>query len=393
MPAESAITPPATPPTIMLVAGENSGDQHGARLLGHLKALVPGIKSFGFGGDAMAAAGMDLDFNLARDLPIIGLSQAVLKYPQLRRLLARAGDLLRQRRPDALVLIDYPGFNLCVAEIAHELGIPVIYYISPQLWAWNHKRIHAIRRTVSLMLVILPFEADLYREAGVPVEYVGHPLMDHEAPAEDREGVLKRLGLENCSPVIGILPGSRQSEVRRHLPVMLDAAELLARDFPQAGFILARAGTIPAGQISEEIARRPRLRVVVADGQDTSVRPAMDFAICKSGTSTLELVLQGIPMVVVYKVSIATELFARSHLRIAHVGLVNIVAGREVAPELLQRDATPARIAAETTRLLRDEPARRAMAEGLDEVRRKIGGSGASLNAAQAIAKFLKARG
>jgi lipid-A-disaccharide synthase len=373
----------------MFIAGENSGDQHAARLIRELRTLLPHMQCFGFGGEQMEAAGMRLEQNLAQKLPIIGLSQAVRNYGKLKALLRRVGDMLANEKPDALILVDYPGFNLRVARIAKQLGIPVIYFISPQIWAWHKSRLQAIAETVSLMLVILPFEEDLYRKAGVPVAYVGHPLQDDTSPIRPREEVLTGLGVKPGSRVIGVIPGSRRGEVVRHMPVLMEAVQLLAARLPDAEFVMPRASTIPVGMIDKYLQRYPGARIHVAEHDLKSVRAAMDFAICKSGTSTLELALLGVPMVIIYKVSLPTLLLAKAVLRIPWIGLVNIVANQLVAPELVQRNATPGKIAAAVEQILGDPAALSRMRDQLAKVRAKFSGAGASRRAATEIARLL----
>ncbi|AXA36057.1 MAG: lipid-A-disaccharide synthase [Candidatus Hydrogenedentota bacterium] len=374
----------------MFVAGENSGDQHAARLIGELRQRDPSLHCFGFGGEAMAHAGLELVENLAQRVPIIGLSQAIRHYPTLRRLFSRAVDLLASRRPNALVLVDYPGFNLRLAQEAKKLGIPVIYYISPQVWAWNKHRLRIIADTVSLMLVILPFEAELYRREGVPVAYVGHPLLDHEGPMHSRAEVLARLGLPSDAYVVGLIPGSRIPEVRRHLPVLLEAAVAIRRKLPNAAFVIPQATTVSRELIENHVRGYPHLRVAIADGQLASIRSALDFALCKSGTSTLELALADVPMVIFYKVSLPTMLFAKAVLRIPWVGLVNIIANEMIVPELLQHDATPERLARAALEIICSPEQLTRMREGLARVRRAMGRSGASARAAEEILHYLQ---
>lgn len=374
---------------LMFVAGENSGDLHAARLIGELRALEPGLECFGFGGDRMQAAGMRLDENLAQKLPIIGATQALRNYGRLRDLFRRASRMLAGERPDALVLVDYPGFNLRVAREAKRLGVPVVYFISPQIWAWHRSRINIIRDTVSLMLVILPFEERIYRDAGVRSEYVGHPLLDDPERARPRAEFLASVGIGADRRVIGLIPGSREPEIVRHMPMMLETARLLHARFPDAAFLVPLASTIPPGLLDKYLERAPGLPVTVTAEHAVSARAAMDFAICKSGTSTLELALAGVPMVIVYQGSTLTYLMAKALVRIPWIGLVNIVANDTIAPEYLQHDAAPPKLAEGVARIL-DDPARLAsMRDGLARVRQKLGKPGASRRAAEAILRLL----
>jgi lipid-A-disaccharide synthase len=373
----------------MFIAGENSGDMHASRVITELRQIFPQAEIFGYGGERMEKAGMRLIENLAQKLPIMGFTQVIRKYPKIRALLRQAADLLRDERPDLLVLVDYPGFNLRTAKKARELGVPVAYYISPQFWAWHRSRIEIIRANVDKMLVILPFEADLYRQENIAVEYVGHPLQDDTESLKPRTQVFSGLGLDPAAEVIGLMPGSRNGEVERHLPVMLEAAEIIHQARPGAQFVIPRATTILPGLIRQHLDRFPAVPATVADSDHKSVRAAMDFVICKSGTSTLEYALAGVPMVIIYKTSAITAFIARRVLEIPHIGLVNIVAGEEVSPELWQDRASGPEIARRALEILQN-PQRLASAQAkMAAVREKIGGPGASRHAAEAIAQML----
>ncbi len=376
-------------PLIMFVAGENSGDLHASRVIKELRQMYPQGEFFGFGGDRMEQAGMHLEENLAQKLPIIGLTQVIKNYPKIRELLRRAADMLRHRRPDLLVLIDYPGFNLRTAAVARQEGIPVVYYISPQVWAWHRERLVNIRNTVDKMLVILPFEEEMYRQEGINAEYVGHPLQDDATDITPRAEVLQRLDLPLDAKLVGIVPGSRNAEIIRHLPPMLEAARLIQKGHPGVRFVLPRAGTVPVELVQKYLSRYPDVEVIVAEDDHKSIRAAMDFAICKSGTSTLEYALLGVPMVIIYKASFLTGVIAKRVLKIPHIGLVNIVAGKEVAPELLQDQATGEVIGDRVLRLLNSPEAMQRMKDDLAGVRDKMGGPGASRRAAEAISVVL----
>jgi len=379
-------------PVIMFIAGENSGDLHASRVITELKTIFPNAEMFGFGGDRMEQAGMRLEENLAQKLPIIGATQVIKNYPKLKELLNRAADMLRTRRPDLLVLVDYPGFNLRTAAVARAAGIPVAYYISPQVWAWHRERLEVIRKNVDKMLVILPFEADMYRSEGIDAEYVGHPLQDDLTEINPRQEVLNRLGISPDAEVIGLMPGSRTAEIVRHLPAMLEAAQIIRKERPEAQFVLPRASTIAPDLLKKYLGRFADVKVTVVDDDHKSVRAAMDFVICKSGTSTLEYALLGIPMVIIYRASFLTGFIAKRVLKIPHIGLVNIVAKEEVAPELLQEQATGPLIAKEVLRLLSDEKSLVYMKQKLAEVRDLMGGPGASRHAAESIAGLIKSQ-
>lgn len=377
------------PTRLMFVAGENSADQHASRLILELRSQIPNFECFGYGGSQMAAAGMRLDVNLAEGFPIIGITQAVKHYPELKRLFQHAKELLATERPDALVLVDYPGFNLRLAREAVKLNIPVIYFIAPQVWAWHSSRIKALAETVSLLLVIFPFEEPLFREAGIETYYVGHPLLDAPQPSRSRSEVLDAFGLDAETVLIGLLPGSRRSELKYHLLPLLEAARLIAREVPRAAFVLPQAHTIASHDLRSTLAAYPDLSVHVVEHDDASVRAAMDFAICKSGTSTLELALAGIPMIVIYRVSFPTYIFARAVVRTQWISLVNIVAGKTVVPELLQNAATPDKIAMEALRLLRTPAALKEMRAEFTRIKGIFGPPGCARRAAERIIGFL----
>ncbi|MCX7625246.1 MAG: lipid-A-disaccharide synthase [Candidatus Sumerlaeaceae bacterium] len=383
------ITSHNKPIRLMFVAGENSADQHASRLILELKKQIANLQCFGYGGSQMAAAGMRLDFNLAEGLPIIGITQAIKHYPELKRLFNRARRMLAHERPDALVLVDYPGFNLRLAREATKLHIPVIYYIAPQVWAWHSSRIKILAKTVSMLLVIFPFEETLFRQAGIETYYVGHPLLDAPLASRSRQEVLDFLGLPVETTLIGLIPGSRRSELKYHLRPMLEAARRVAREIPQAAFVLPQAHTITSDLLRPELEAYRDLRIRIVEDDHASVRTALDFAICKSGTSTLELALAGVPMVVIYRVSTPTYLIARAVVRTQWISLVNIVMGRAVVPELLQDAAAPDRIAEETLKLLRTPTALAEMRTELSRIKGMFGPPGCAKRAAERIVAFL----
>lgn len=334
------------------------------------------------GGPHMRAAGVQMVRGIERHdvVGLIGLAQllAVLRsYVALSR-------FLRTTRLDAVVFVDYPGFNLRMAKVAARAGHRVLYYISPQIWAWRPGRIRLIARVVHRMIVILPFEAELYEKAGVPCSFVGHPLLDAVAPAYDRDELRKRYQVDGATPVVGLLPGSRESEVRTLLPVMLGAAAQLRAAFPTARYLLAQAASVADGWLGELLQETP-IEVRVVKDQSSEVLAACDLAWIASGTATLQSAVVGTPMILTYRASWLTAALARAVIRIPWIGLVNIVAGRTLVPELLQREARPGRLAQEAERLLRDRGAYEAMRTGLQAVRASLGEPGASRRAAAVV--------
>jgi lipid-A-disaccharide synthase len=291
---------------------------------------------------------------------------------------------MREKRPDALVAVDFPDFNFRLAHAARALGIPVVYYISPQLWAWRPGRMKTMRRITDRVLVIFPFEEKIYRDAGVPVEWVGHPLLDVADPAEPRERFLERVGLDAARPVVALLPGSRRNELRAILPGLAAAARIIATSIPGTQFVLARAPHLPDDLLAPIIAMTDP-RVVIVDGGADNVLAAANVALVASGTVTVQAALHGCPMVVVYRLSPLTYRLGRPFVQVDTFAMVNLVAGRRVVPELMQDDFTPERVAAEALTLLRDPDAAARTRTELLSVRTKLGEPGASARAARAV--------
>lgn len=369
---------------IFIVAGEPSGDLIGSLLISRLLKLNPALKITGIGGDQMAAAGATIRTNIVRDLAIIGLTEVITKFPQIRRLFNDTVGYLREHRPDVLVLIDYPGFNLRLAEQAHRLGIKVVYYVIPQVWAWHQSRAHKIRKFVDEALVLFPFEEKFLRKFDAKATYVGHPLMDIMNITMGREEVFERFQLDPAKKLIGLLPGSRSREVDALLPVMLKAAERIQAAMPDVQFALPRASTVSAEEIERHLGGSS-VQVKVIDSFRYNVRSAMDFAIVASGTATLETGLLLRPMVIVYKIAPFTAFLARLVLKIPHAGLINIVAEKEVVPELLQGKCTPENVARESLRILNDPAEIERIKSDLRRVKEALAGAGASQRAAECV--------
>lgn len=369
-------------PRILIVTGEASGDLHGANLALALRALRPDAELLGVGGGKMKEAGVRLIHGIARldVIGMIGLSQ----LQAVARTYQTVARFLREEAVDGVVFIDNPGLNLRLARAAKRAGKRVIYYIAPQIWAWRPGRINLIRRVVDRMIVILPFEEELYRRAGVPCDFVGHPLLDAIAPSYDRVELRKRFGCEADTPVLGLLPGSREREVRSLFPIMLDAAKRLAEGHPGLRLLVAQAPSIRDGLIEELSSDSAVERCVVKD-QPSEVMAASDVLLVASGTATLQAAVVGTPMVIVYKVSRVTYWIGRMVILVDCIGLVNLVAGRKVVPELIQREANPQRVSEEAGRLLEDRAAAQDMRASFQKVRLALGGPGASRRAAAAI--------
>jgi lipid-A-disaccharide synthase len=366
----------------LIITGEASGDLHGANLAKAIRAQDPSAELLGVGGAKMEAAGVRLIYGIGKwdVIGLFGLSQV----PMILRTYRTLARYLRTTPLDVVVFIDNPGLNLRLARVAKRAGLKVVYYIAPQIWAWHGSRIRLIARVVDRVIVILPFESALYDRAGVPCRFVGHPLLDDVAPSYDRDDLRTRFEVGGEGPVVGLLPGSREKEIRAHLPVMLSAAALLAAQHRRARFLLAQAATIPS-ELIESLLDGAGVRVRVVRDQPSEVMAACDVLLVASGTATLQAALVGTPMVLTYRTSWASYWVARCVVTVPYIGLVNIVAGRGIVPELIQQEATPARLSAEAGRFLSDRVAREEMIEALRQVRMSLGGPGASRRAAETV--------
>ena len=338
-------------PRLLISCGEPSGDLYGGELLRHLRPRLPGLEVFGLGGEH-----------------VLGEQTVLLGHVR-----------------DLAVLVDYPSFNLRLARELKRRGVPVVYYISPQIWAWKGWRIREIQRNVAHMLVIFPFEQALYERAGVPVTFVGHPLVDLVRPATDRAAFLRGAGLDPSRPVVAVLPGSRPTELRYNLPALAGGIRLLAERHPEIQFLLAIAPSLDPATLQSALGPVP---VTLLAGQTHAVLGAATLAVVVSGTATVEAALLGTPMIVVYRVASLTYALGRRMIRVPHAAMANLIAGREVVPELIQWDCTPARVAGESLRLL-DDPNRLARMRGdLAQVAQRLGAPGASDRAAEAVLKY-----
>ncbi|MBI2216398.1 MAG: lipid-A-disaccharide synthase [Candidatus Rokubacteria bacterium] len=373
------------------MAGEASGDLHGATLAQALATLAPERPLFGMGGRRMSEAGVELleDVTAAA---VVGGSEAIGRLPRLWRAYRHLAAALDERRPGALVVIDFPDFNLRLARVAHRAGVPVVYFIPPQVWAWRARRVETMRKLVSLVLAVFPFEPAFYRRARVPVEFVGHPILDALVGAPSRAVARRALGLVD-ELTIGLLPGSRREEIARVMPAMRDAAARIAAVHPTARFVLGLAPTIAAGALGE-IRGTPEGHAAGPEGHAAApeitvfpdrahaVMRASDVLLVASGTATLEAALLGTPMVVCYRVSRTTEAMARLLVRVPWISLANLVLGRAVVPELYQARATGEHLAAEALRLIEDTGARDAQRDAFGEMGRELGEPGVGARAA-----------
>ncbi len=378
-------------PTALIVSGEASGERYGALLVNALRGRMS-LDWFGLGGEEMQASGVELLAH-AKDLAVVGLTEALAGLPKFWRIFRRVLHEIDRRRPRFAVLIDFPDFNLRLARRLKARSVPVIYFVSPQLWAWRPGRIRALKQTINHMLCIFPFEERIYREAGVPVTYVGHPLVDLARPTKGREEFLSALGLNPSRPVIALLPGSRLREIRHHLPILLEAcAQLEATHGVE--FLLVRASTVEADALDHLLrndSAGKRIRVVTDDVYNCL--GSADVTIVSSGTATVEAALLGTPMIVIYRVSRASAAVLRRWVRTPHYSMVNLIAGRAIVPELIQEKLTPQALVREATSLLDSPEKRKTMQSDLAEVARKLGSPGASERAADVIMKLVALTG
>ncbi|MEW5913863.1 MAG: lipid-A-disaccharide synthase [Thermodesulfobacteriota bacterium] len=363
---------------VVLVAGEASGDQHGAKLVRQLKELSPDIDLSGIGGPALEAAGLRL-LHRAEELTVVGFSEVL---PKLKVILGALKDMkrhLKEQRPDLLILIDFPDFNFRLGKAARRLGVPVLYYISPQVWAWRSKRAQEMAGFVDHLACVFPFERRFFQINApmLPVTFVGHPLLDEPEEFEPHS-----LPVPHDAEVMGLLPGSRMSEVRMLLPMMLRAALIMREQRPELHFLLPLAPGLPLDKVQPMLKHLPPGTTVLTGLAAQAMARARALLVC-SGTATLQAALAGTPLVVVYKTGGFNYRVARSLVRVEHIAMPNLIIQRRLVPELIQEAATPEKLATEGLRLLTDETRRQRMIQGLQEVRQRLGGPGASRKVAE----------
>jgi lipid-A-disaccharide synthase len=373
---------------LLLSCGEASGDLYAGALTRELRALEPSAAVAGLGGPQLEAAGGTL-IDDYRDISATGLIEPLSKLPRLVEARKRLVDWARAERPDALVLIDFSGFNLRLAPAIKALGVPIVYYISPQIWAWRRKRLETIKTIADRVLVIFPFEEPIYRDAGIPVEFVGHPLIDLAQPSAPRGQFLAARGLTPDAPTVAILPGSRTSEVARILPRLIEAADHIRVAVPTAQFVLARAPRLP-DRLFDAARGGAGDRLAVVEGDADAVLASADVALTASGTATVQTALHDTPMVIVYRLSAVSYQLLRRLVSVDAIGMVNLIAGERIVPELVQDEFTPDAVAREAVSMLTDRARSARIRQGLARVREKLGGPGASRRAAEAILRIAR---
>ena len=375
------------PISLLLSAGEASGDMYAARLAVALKQRMD-VDIFGMGGPQMRAAGVDVITDYS-EVSVVGITEILSHLPSLVRAMRRLVSEAEKRKPAFAILTDFPGFHLRLARKLRPLGTRNIYYICPQFWAWRPWRVRLVKRRFAQALCIFPFEEKFFSDAGVPTRFIGHPLVGNVRATEDRDTLLQRNHLASDRPLVVILPGSRNSELHRHMPILLDAIQKIEAEL-KCHYLVAAAHPKDVAFLEREISTLPAgISTRVVDGQTYNALAAADAAIVSSGTATVEAALLNAPMVVVYRVTPMTAALAKPLVRTKFFAMVNLIAGRLAVPELIQKDFTGPRVATEILRLLRDPQARSLLQVGLEEVRQRLGPPGAVERAAETIANLL----
>ena len=372
----------------MVVAGEASGDMHGANFVRALHKVDDTIQIYGMGSEQLRDAGSELLIDCS-DIAVVGLVEVIANYSKIMHALNTLRESLRQNPPDLLVLVDYQEFNFKLAQTAKELGIKVLFYISPQVWAWRQHRVHKIGKLIDMMAVILPFEEKFYLDANVPVRFVGNPLVDEARPNKDKVSCFEEYQLSADKPVIGLFPGSRRSEIKRVLPIQLAAAEILQKQKPNLQFILPVASTLNKTEFETCLQQYSHLNVILVKDLAYNVMQCCDAIITASGTATLEIALMGIPNCITYKIAHLSYFILKHMVKVDHIGLVNIVADKRIVNEFLQYEAKPLAIADEILRILDDHDYRQQMMSELNKVREKLGKTGGSNNLAELAFEML----
>lgn len=376
--------------TILFSAGESSGEQHAANVFLELKKHQPDIRGIGMGGSKMRSAGIEICYDSSH-IGVIGVVEVLKHYGEIRRALKLMQQVLLDARPDLLICVDYKEFNFKLATFAKQHGIKVLFYVSPQVWAWRPGRVVKYGKVIDMMAVIFPFETAYYEKENVPVRYVGHPSVDKVHPLRCKEEDLQLFDLNPQQPIVGLLPGSRMNEIKRMLPVMLEAAEKIFDDNTDTQFILPQADSVTDELLSHYL-NSTFVTVQVIKNQPYDVMQCCDAIMTTSGTATLEIALLNTPMVIAYKLSPLTYLLGKMLVNIAFIGLPNIIAGKKIVTELIQNDATPENLAAEINRLLNDKNAAQTLRKELSFVKEQLGQGGGSKNMADLVLEMLGAK-
>ena len=374
----------------LIIAGEVSGEVYGAHLIREIKKILPDAQFSGIGGDRMAAEGFHIHHHCS-EMASIGLVHMLKKISFFLGVLGEIRARIKLKEYDAVILIDYPDFNLRVAKEAFASKVPVFYYVCPQFWAWRRYRVRAVKKWVDTMMVVLPFEEEFYKKRGVNAQFIGHPLLDEMDLDVDREGLKKTLLPEKSDTLIGLLPGSRKNEVSEMLGRFLETADIIHAAKPNVGFAIPVASHVPMGPVREAVGQRGYIKLL--EGSSHKLMAASDLLITKSGTSTLEAALFGTPMIIVYSSSFVSFLLVRLLVQVKYAGLPNLVAEKEIAPEFIQSDFEPSKVAEAALDFLKNPDKLQKARDDMQEVRKKLGEKGAVSRAAKIITQRLTALG
>ncbi|MCK5190979.1 MAG: lipid-A-disaccharide synthase [Methylococcales bacterium] len=377
-----------TPFKVMFSAGESSGDKHAANMFKELKNQLPDIKGLGMGGAKMQQAGIDIRYD-SSGIGVIGLIEVLKHYGEIRRALKLMQNLVASEKPDLLVCVDYKEFNLKLARFAKQQGIKVLFYVSPQVWAWRPGRVVTYGKAIDMMAVIFPFETAYYEAENVPVKYVGHPSVDKVHPQYSKVEAIASFSLQADNPTVGLLPGSRINEIKRMLPVMLEAAEKLTESYENIQFLLPQADSITDDLLLSYL-QTTSINIKVIKHQPYDVIQCCDAIMTASGTASLEIALLKIPMVIAYKLSAITYFLGKYLVHTKYIGLPNIIAGKGIIRELIQHDVTADNLAGEVDRILKDKAYREQMLAELTLVKDKLGQGGGSKNMADLAVQMLQ---
>ena len=373
--------------TIMFSAGESSGEQHAANMFSELKNILPDIKGIGMGGAKMQQAGIDVQFD-SSGIGVIGLIEVLRHYGEIRRALKLMRNLLISEQPDLLVCVDYKEFNLKLARFAKQQGIKVLFYVSPQVWAWRPGRVITYGKAIDMMAVIFPFETAYYKAENIPVKYVGHPSVDKVHPLCSRDESIRNFSLQTDAPIIGILPGSRVNEIKRMLPIMIGAAKKVAQIHGNVQFLLPQADSI-SDELLKTYTHNSNIVITIIKNQPYDTIQSCDVVMTTSGTATLEISLLKVPMVIAYKLSPLTYLIGRFLVTTKFIGLPNIIAGKSIVKEFIQHDATADNLAKEVMLILQNKTYQQQMLLELEKVKEKLGQGGGSKNMAELAVQLL----
>ena len=379
-----------TTPSLMMVTGEASGDLHGAHVINEIKKLIPDIDCFGIGGTNMRHAGVTINTDVA-ELSVAGLVEVLKHYPRLKKILNKTRNTLKQRHPDLLILVDSPDFNLPLAKTAKQCGVKVLYYISPQIWAWRKNRIKQIKNNVDMMAVVFPFEEKFYRDAGVPVEYVGHPLINSAKAKIEKSEFIHSLNFDPNKKLIGLFPGSRISEIENNYPTLLEAANLILQARSDVQFITPIASTISTACIEDHISK-VKIDIKTTTNDIYDVINACDAIAAASGTVTLQITLMQVPMLIAYKISPATYHILRKIVKFTFAGIANVIANKEISREFIQENATAENIASELQKLITDKKYIKTMKKNMAMIKEMLGEKDGSVSTARLAVELISTK-